>query len=522
MSINSATDALFKPKSTTMNHKIKLLAATALALSFCMPVSAAGDRLVILHTNDTHSQIDPDSRNLGGMARRKVLIDSVRAANDNVMLVDAGDAVQGTLYFSLFGGEVERKLMNSLGYDIQILGNHEFDNGMDALANLYKGVNAEVLSSNYRLDDSSLKGLFKPYTIRRVGDKKVGFIAVNLIPDGMIAADKCRGVKYLDGLKAANAYAWMLKNMEGCDMVVALTHVGYENVPGYSDVDLAKGSEDIDVIIGGHSHTTINPDGASKPWRVANLRGDSVLIAHTGKGGAFLGEIDLDLDSRTSRSKLLRVDSRLDGRVDPSFENEIAPYRAKVDSVMAISIGYASADFPRSTPALDNLISDAVRTLGDRYAGRKTDLAIMNHGGLRADLRKGKITKGDIMQIMPFDNYVAVLEIKGSELMKAFDVMARRGGVDGVSSNVRLRYKGDSCVEALVDGKPVDPERVYTLSTINYLADGGDYMTPLKEGRRIAGSPQVLYDDIIGLFTSGKFKGKKLRPDMTVRIAEEK
>ena len=108
MSINSATDALFKPKSTTMNHKIKLLAATALALSFCMPVSAAGDRLVILHTNDTHSQIDPDSRNLGGMARRKVLIDSVRAANDNVMLVDAGDAVQGTLYFSLFGGEIGR------------------------------------------------------------------------------------------------------------------------------------------------------------------------------------------------------------------------------------------------------------------------------------------------------------------------------------------------------------------------------------------------------------------------------
>lgn len=121
----------------------------------------------------------------------------MRAAEPNVMLVDAGDAVQGTLYFSLFGGEVEQKVMNELKYDIQILGNHEFDNGMESLARYIKGLNAEKLSSNYRLDGSTLEGLFQPYTIRKVGDQKVGFIAINLIPQGMIADDKSEGYSIL-------------------------------------------------------------------------------------------------------------------------------------------------------------------------------------------------------------------------------------------------------------------------------------------------------------------------------------
>ncbi len=483
----------------------------------------AENRLVILHTNDTHSQIDPDASGLGGVARRKVLIDSIKAANPEVLLVDAGDAVQGTLYFTLFGGKVEQKVLNDLAYDIQILGNHEFDNGMEALAGNYKNARPTILSSNYRLDDSALDGMFKPYLIRRVGGKKVGIIAINLIPEGMIADKNSIGVKYLDGIKAANAYAWILKNMEGCDMVVAISHIGYEHEPGCADVDIATNSSDIDVIIGGHSHTLIDPQATqSKPWRVANLRGDSVLIAQTGKSGKYLGEIILDLDSLTAVSRVIRVDSRLDSRLDPAFVASLAPYKAKVDSVMNIRIGNAPATFEAESSLL-NLISDVVFTLGEKFSGKRPDLAIMNKGGLRANLLRGPVTKGDIMQIMPFDNRVVVLEISGRDLLDALKVMGARGG-DGVSSGVRAIYDiaDGSIVSATIDGKPIDPSRTYTLATIDYLAGGGDYMIPLKNGRRIAESSDVIYDNIIDEFTHGSLHNKKLRPDSTRRMTPAK
>lgn len=497
-----------------------IIAILASAILMCGETS--GQKLTILHTNDTHSQIDPTSKNLGGIARRKVVIDSVRDAEANTILVDAGDAVQGTLYFSLFGGEVERDLMNALNYDIQILGNHEFDNGMEALANIYKGLNAEKLTSNYRLDNTPLRGLFKPYTIRTVGDKKIGFIAINLLPKGMISDKNTVGLEYRNGLEAANAYAWILKNMEGVDKVIALTHIGYEKEPVLSDVDLARGSSDIDVIIGGHSHTTINPaDSNSKPWRVANVNGDSVLIAQTGKSGLNIGQIDIDLATGKITSKLIPVDSRLNSRVDHTFAKKIAPYRARVDSVMKVPVGRTAAELKQGEPALENFAADVVLKLGTDLLGHTPDLSIINKGGLRTSIPKGVVTKGEIMQVMPFDNYVTVLEIKGNDLLDALNVMAARGG-DGVSANVLASFdKNGKLSSATISGKPIEPDRTYTLATINYLADGGDYMTPLKNGKRIAESERVLYDDFIDQFLHGSLKGKTVKPDNRRRMTKQ-
>ena len=158
----------------------RLLIACALAALFgvssCTRKDDSANRLVILHTNDTHSAIDPNRHNLGGAARRSVLIDSVRGANENVMLIDAGDAVQGSLYYTLFGGEVERKVMNAMGYDIQILGNHEFDKGMEQLAKEWKQLNAVRHSTNYDFSGSTLEGLFVPSMMKKIGDKTVGGI----------------------------------------------------------------------------------------------------------------------------------------------------------------------------------------------------------------------------------------------------------------------------------------------------------------------------------------------------------
>ena len=178
---------------------MKSLLKIAVAVAALVPVSAAmygSDRLVILHTNDTHSQIDPDDRDgLGGVARRKVLVDSVRRAEDNVLLVDAGDAVQGTLYFNLYGGEVEQKVMNALDYDLRILGNHEFDNGVDSLAAVLEEADGEFLATNYDLSQSPLADKFEKYTIRDVDGRRIGFIALNLRPEGMISEGNYDGVE---------------------------------------------------------------------------------------------------------------------------------------------------------------------------------------------------------------------------------------------------------------------------------------------------------------------------------------
>lgn len=482
------------------------------------------DRLVILHTNDTHSQIDPNDSNLGGILRRKVLVDSVRESTPNVLLVDAGDAVQGTLYFSLFGGEVERKLMNALGYDIQILGNHEFDNGMNSLAEQYAQSDAVKLTTNYDLSGTPLDSLFQPYTIKRIGDKKIGFIGINLRPEGMVAEGKYDGVKYLDGLKAANATAWHLKHNERVDMVVALTHVGYRRQPDYSDLDLAARSENIDVIIGGHSHTLIDASRPDAPdHRVPNAVGDTVVIAQLGKGGVHLGEVDIDLDSRRISTRVIPVDKRLDARIDQETASILEPYRHSVDSIRAIKIGRATRDFRTSEPGLLNLISDFIADKGQALTTQTVDMAIMNKGGIRCDMPKGDITKGRVMMMMPFDNRVYVLEIKGSDLLEAFDVMASRYG-DGVSRGVEIAYDPTTlrCVSATINGTPVDPEKTYCIATIDYLAHGGDYMVPLKRGRLLASSDNVLYDDLINFLVSGPYKGKKLTPDNTLRMYQVK
>lgn len=497
------------------------IATALLCASAICTQNASAERLVILHTNDTHSQIDPNNKDQGGILRRKVLVDSVRAARPNVMLVDAGDAVQGTLYFSLYGGEVEQKLMNALGYDIQILGNHEFDNGMKELAKMYTPVNAIKLATNYDLTGTELDSLIRPYTIRQFGDKKVGFLAINIDPKGMIADKNSVGVKYLDGIEAANATAWHLKHNEKCDVVVAMTHIGYgdEHEPGYTDRDIAANSKDIDIIIGGHSHTAIDPSNPKSPtWHLTNALGDTILVTQTGKSGLFLGEIDLDLDNpRAAKYRLIPVNKRLDNRIDPAAAAMLEPYRHGVDSIRSIKIGKAAAEMHPDIELL-NFVSDFVLDEG-RSIAKNVDLAIVNKGGIRCPIPKGEITKGLIMQMLPFDNRVNVIDISGTDLMDAMNVMAKRGG-DGVSHNVQALYDSATgkCTSVTINGKPLDPNNTYRLATIDYLRNGGDFMDSLRHGTDVAVSDRVLYDDLIDYIHIGKYKGKTIKGDSTPRM----
>lgn len=497
-----------------------IVIAMAVALTAVQNVQA--EKLVILHTNDTHSMIDPDDAdNLGGVLRRKVLIDSVRAAEPNVLLIDAGDFVQGTLFFNLYRGEVEQKMMNELGYDIRILGNHEFDNGIDELAEVLADSRAEMLATNYDLSDTPLAKKFRPFTIKEVGDKQVGFIAVNLRPQGMISEGNYDGLVYNDAIKSANAAAWWLKHIEKVDAVVAVTHIGYEPSMPPGDKMLAEMSEDIDVIIGGHSHDLVKPDAKSDERlqsMVKNLAGKEVVIGQLGKSGKYIGKIELDLDDHSADYEIIRVDSRLDDRIDKKLDMMIEPYRRGVDSLMHVVVGKSAVEMPKGGDALLNFGADFIMKRGQRLADN-VDFAIINKGGLRRSLPKGNITEGMIISLMPFYNYVNVIDIKGSDLLEAFDVMATTGG-NGVSYNVSVKYDGNEkkCKEVIIDGKELDPDKVYRVATIDYLAKGGDYMTSLKRGKLVAKGKRVLYEDLIDEFRNGYLKGKTINPSPVPRM----
>lgn len=472
-------------------------------------------KLVVVHTNDTHSQIDVSDKGLGGIERRKVLVDSIRAVHPDMLLIDAGDAVQGTLFFTLYGGEVEMKMMNELGYDYAILGNHDFDNGVEALAMNLANSNAQWLTTNYDVSGSVLEPYFRPYALREIGGKKVGIIGLNLNPEGMIAEGNYDGVRYLDAIKAANATAWHLKHNEKADVIVAVTHVGYNEVPP-SDRDIAAASEDIDVILGGHSHTLIVP-GSGDEW-VTNAVGKPVLVAQNGKGGHYISEVVFDLDSVASKLpeyRQIKVDGRLDSRVTAGLDSVLAPYRSGVDEMMGKKIGKSVMELSNDEAPLLNFISDFCLDEARCLTGEAIDLALMNKGSLRRSLPKGDITQGQIIMMQPFDNRIVVLDIDGASLAEAFDVMASRGG-DGVSHGVEALFDTATgkCTSIIINGEPLDRDRTYRVATIDYLANGGDYMKPLTRGKQIARSEKVVYSDMIDYI----IKKRKINPDRRARM----
>ncbi|MCM1310663.1 MAG: bifunctional metallophosphatase/5'-nucleotidase [Bacteroides sp.] len=461
-----------------------LFSIAAALLMGCAAQNAGDDKLVIIHTNDTHSHIDPLTGNdLGGVVRRKVIIDSIREANPNVLVVDAGDIVQGTLYFHLFKGEVEQQMLNELGYDVQILGNHEFDNGMDALKKMLDKSESTLLASNYDFSESVLDGMFQPYMVKQYGKHKVGIMALNLDPKGMVAEGNYDGVKYMPWKEATEKTVDLLRNKEKCDYVIAVTHIGYsgsdEDPKLFGDVQVAEQTSGIDLIIGGHSHTLLNP-----AVKVANAEGDSVMIVQTGKYGQYIGEITMDLNNGQLSEKLIPVDSRLDSRRDQALMAKLEPYRAGIDSLYNVTVATVKSDsaLTNRSNAMLNFDADFIKNRGEKIYGRKIDGAIGNKGGLRVTWAPGEISEGAAIDMMPFQNKIVILEISGKDLAEAFDVMAARGG---------------DAVAGITSKNQIDPAKTYHIATIDYLANGGDYMVPLTRGTWVAQSQQIAYEDLL-------------------------
>jgi 5'-nucleotidase len=267
-------------------------------------------RLVILHTNDTHSTIEPFPSkhskfpNMGGVSKRHTILQKIRSEEEHVLLLDAGDIFQGTPYFNTFNGELEMKLMSLLEYDAATMGNHDFDIGLEGFLNAQQFANFPFLCANYDFSETILSGKTKAYHIFHKAGIKIGVFGLGLALKGLVPIDKYGNTRYLDPISTANNIASELKS-KSCDLVICLSHLGfeYENKNINSDRKLAAETQNIDIILGGHTHTFFD-----KPLVLKNSKNKDVLVNQVGWGGVYLGRIDIDVESGFFQAEKICVD----------------------------------------------------------------------------------------------------------------------------------------------------------------------------------------------------------------------
>lgn len=264
------------------------------------------EKLTILHTNDTHSHIDPFPANhkyyagRGGVVRRDEQIQQIRSEEKHVLLLDAGDIFQGTPYFNEYGGVLEMKVMKAMGYDFATMGNHDFDGGMDGFKKAQAFADFPFLCSNYDFSNTELDGLTLPYKTIRKGRLKIGLFGLGVELNGLVPKTLYKETVYLDPIERAQEMVGQLQ-AENCDLIICLSHLGYAYKSNkISDLKLAKATRGIDLIIGGHTHTFLE-----KPTEIENLDGNQVLVNQVGWGGLNLGRIDFYFDRQQKHNNVV-------------------------------------------------------------------------------------------------------------------------------------------------------------------------------------------------------------------------
>ncbi len=262
--------------------------------------------ITILHTNDTHSHIDPfkanhnQYANKGGVAKRATIIEQIRKENKNTLLLDAGDIFQGTPYFNYFGGELEFKLMSMLKYDVATIGNHDFDNSIDGLYKQLPNANFDFVSANYDFKNTVLDTHVKPYKIIIKDGIKIGIFGLGIDLLGLVDKKMYKETRYLNPIEITQDITNELKDEKKCDLIICLSHLGYyykSNPDKISDLNLAKATKNIDLIIGGHTHTFL-----PKPTIIRNIEDKNTLVNQVGAYGINLGKIDFYFDENNIKT----------------------------------------------------------------------------------------------------------------------------------------------------------------------------------------------------------------------------
>jgi len=288
-----------------ISSSVKSGIGLALTTSPLISVGQNRSRLTVMFTNDWHSRVDPFPLDggkyggLGGASKRAALIKTIREKNKHNLLLDSGDIFQGTPYFNFYGGELEFKLMSAMQYDAATLGNHDFDAGVDGLLKQLPQASFPFINCNYDFDETELEGKIEPYRIFKKGGTRIGVLGVGIELEGLVAPKLYGDIKYNDPIARANQVAEELKTKKKCDLVICLSHLGFEyQSDKVDDITLAKHSKHIDLILGGHTHTFLD-----RPKEVINNQEQVVNILQTGWAGINLGKIDYERDSILSAQK---------------------------------------------------------------------------------------------------------------------------------------------------------------------------------------------------------------------------
>ena len=482
--------------------------------------------LRILHTNDHHAHLEPvkfGDRLLGGIARRRTLIEQIRAESktnqEPMLLLDAGDIFQGTLYFNQYLGQADLDFYNALAYDASTIGNHEFDRGQQVLADFIAKAKFPIISANIDIaPESPLYGKVRPWHILDMQGEKIGMFGLTT-PDTAILASVGNGVKFTDPIAAARKSVLALKQ-QGINKIVALTHIGFDN-----DVLLAQKVSDIDIIIGGHSHTSVgNIPKANHPYPLVEKNGtkEPVLVVTDWEWGKYLGDLSVSFDRTGKLIAWAGKPHVLDASIkpNPEFADKLKAYAEPIEALRQKIIGKSlvALDGDRvklrtSETALGNLIADAILT---KTKVDRVQVVLINAGGIRNGLPLGDITMGNVLEALPFGNTITRVELTGKQLIEALESgvsMAEQG--EGRFPQVAgIRFVWDSKLPA---GKRItkvevkdpsgkfqllNPKDVYRVATNNFLASGGDGYRSFAEGANLLETGYLLSDAITEYITA--------------------
>lgn len=485
-----------------------LLVSAAIATTLVTPVAAQDAepfRLTVMHTNDTHSHHEPQGRSgNGGAARQATVVKSIRAQVENSVLLDAGDRFTGTLFHKYYAGADNVKIMNAIGYDAMALGNHEFDNGLEVLESFAKGVNFPVLSANTDFGTQEVLASTIPgSTILEVGGEKIGVIGLVTAdtPEITINFANKDAITWSDDYAAAvNREVAKLKE-DGVNKIILTTHIGLGN-----DIAVASKVTDIDLIVGGHSHTAISSiykeGGDTKyPIKVDDAEGNPVYIVQAGDRDRYVGRLDLRFDQEgkviRARGDLVLLSSFITPDPDvqalveelaqPINELKNTPVEGDDEKPVSSSQLMSNKTCRIEECLIGNLIADAIR------AETGADVVLQNGGGIRADINEGEVTVGEVLTVLPFGNTISTLKLSGADIVTSLEGgVSRVGGKSGSGRFPQvsgMRYKYDVNKEAgsrivsveIMNAEggfdAIDVAKMYTVATNNFMRTGGDGYT---------------------------------------------
>ncbi|WP_195820152.1 bifunctional metallophosphatase/5'-nucleotidase [Roseobacter sp. MH60115] len=480
----------------------RFLTATA-ALALTSGMASAEYSLTILHTNDFHARFEPinkydsscsaeddaEGECFGGSARLITAIEEARARSNNAILVDGGDQFQGTLFYTYYKGALAAEMMNKMGYDAMTVGNHEFDDGPEVLRGFMDAVNFPVLMSNADVSAEPLLAdtLAKSTVIER-GGEKLGLIGLTPEDTDELASPG-DNITFSDPVAAVQGEVDRL-TAEGVNKIIVLSHSGYG-----VDQRVAAETTGVDVIVGGHSNSLLSntSDRADGPY--PTMVGDTAIVQAYAYG-KFLGELNLTFDDAgnitEARGEPLLIDASVSK--DSATADRIAEaaqpleeIRNKVVAETASEIIGVREDCRARECAMGNLIADAML---DRVKDQGVEIAIQNGGGIRASIDAGKVTMGEVLTVLPFQNTLSTFDVTGAKIIEALEngVSQHEEGAGRFPQVAGMSYAfdvsqpaGSRISDVMVGGAPIDPAKVYSVVSNNYVRNGGDGYDMFKD-----------------------------------------